>query len=188
MHPENPPYCGGVACCSQRWLFHSHHDCDLYATNDGDSFFVPGTGIFAVGQDLSTIAYGAAQVFLADLNADGAMDVVAGTSASYDDDTITWYENEAGSFSLGTDLALAVRSCLLERQYGGKSQLFMRKKLCPVVAFALQSSAYKDDMTSRLEDSPSPVPHSRPPACCVKRTSSGEFEFSWMCHLSFGVK
>jgi len=43
--------------------------------------------------DIATSAEGARSVFVADMDNDGDMDII---SASYTDDTIAWYENNAG--------------------------------------------------------------------------------------------
>ena len=43
--------------------------------------------------DIATSAYGATSVFAADMDGDGDMDIV---SASQNDHTIAWYENNAG--------------------------------------------------------------------------------------------
>lgn len=75
-------------------------DCD-------DARPISGNGTFAVGQDLSNTANGAHSVFLADLNGDEAVDVL---TAAYLGDSITWYENEGGAFSLGVDIYTEVRS------------------------------------------------------------------------------
>ena len=53
-----------------------------------------------VGSDITTSANGAASVFAADVDGDGDTDVL---SASSDDDTIAWYENDgAGNFTTHT--------------------------------------------------------------------------------------
>ena len=44
--------------------------------------------------DISTTADGARNVFVADIDSDGDLDIV---SASHDDDTIAWYENDGNS-------------------------------------------------------------------------------------------
>jgi len=45
-------------------------------------------------EDIATNAEGAWRVFVADMDGDGDLDIV---SASYDDDTIAWYENDGAS-------------------------------------------------------------------------------------------
>jgi FG-GAP-like repeat len=65
-----------------------------------------GLANFGPRQILSTLVYGAFSVFAADLDGDGDLDAL---SASRSNDTVGWYENRGGQFSLATvDVAQGV--------------------------------------------------------------------------------
>ncbi|CAN0393661.1 unnamed protein product, partial [Ectocarpus sp. 12 AP-2014] len=63
-----------------------------------------GEGTFAVGLDISATSLGADMAVAADIDGDGAVDILV---ASFDDDRVTWFKNTdgEGAFSLGVDLA-----------------------------------------------------------------------------------
>jgi hypothetical protein len=63
-----------------------------------------GSGSFGSEQVISTQAYGALSAFAADVDGDGALDVL---SASFDGDAIAWYENTDGSGSFGSEQVIS---------------------------------------------------------------------------------
>jgi len=58
-----------------------------------------GEGAFGVRREISSEAHGVFSVFAADLDGDGARDVVA---ANRDGGTLAWFKNQGGQFSLAT--------------------------------------------------------------------------------------
>ena len=62
-----------------------------------------GAGSFTAPMSLSTTADGARSVATGDLDGDGDLDVL---SASFDDDTVAWYENTVGDGSIWTATAI----------------------------------------------------------------------------------
>ncbi|MDB4113813.1 FG-GAP-like repeat-containing protein, partial [Flavobacteriaceae bacterium] len=71
-------------------LISASYDDNTIAWHENDGSNNP---VFT-SSDISTNAVGAWSVFAADMDNDGDMDII---SASYDDDTISWYENDGAS-------------------------------------------------------------------------------------------
>jgi hypothetical protein len=71
-------------------LISASYDDNTIAWHENDGSSDP---VFT-SSDISTNAVGAWSVFAADMDNDGDMDII---SASYDDDTISWYENDGAS-------------------------------------------------------------------------------------------
>ncbi len=80
-------------------------DGDLDVLSSGASFDriawyenTDGAGTFGAQQEISILADAAREVFAADLDGDGDVDVI---SASWNDDKIAWYENTDGAATFG---------------------------------------------------------------------------------------
>ncbi len=92
-----------------RWVF-----AVIFAANSAHMAAAPAQARevpFSSEQAITTLANAATSVFAADVDGDGDLDAL---SASYDDDTIAWYENTdgAGSFGSGQIISTAADGAL----------------------------------------------------------------------------
>lgn len=98
---------------------------DVLSSSFGDNIVawyenLEGTGTFGPLQVINTSADGAASIFSADLNGDGARDVIAALSIT---DQVAWYENRLGTLDINDDgLTNAADLALLLGHWGPNPQ------------------------------------------------------------------